>query len=64
MANFFTDNEDILFLFEHLDLAEVASAREDGFAKTDGPGADLTEPFDIVNISDLLVLLGAWGGCL
>ena len=31
MANFYTDNEDIRFLFEHLDLAPLAEMREDGF---------------------------------
>ncbi len=31
MANFFLDNEDIRFLFEHLDLGEVARLQEDGF---------------------------------
>ncbi len=32
MANFFLDNEDIQFLFNHLDLAELARVQEDGFA--------------------------------
>ncbi|MBN2477018.1 MAG: acyl-CoA dehydrogenase family protein [Pirellulales bacterium] len=32
MANFFLDNQDIQFLFEHLDLAESARIQEDGFA--------------------------------
>jgi hypothetical protein len=31
MANFFTDNEDILFHFEHADFARLAEAMEDGF---------------------------------
>ncbi len=38
MANFFTDNDDIKFLFEHLDLKEVASVQEDGF--TGGAGRE------------------------
>ena len=32
MANFFLDNQDIRFLFEHFDLGEVARLQEDGFA--------------------------------
>jgi len=31
MANFFTDNEDIQFLFDHVDLARVAGIMEEGF---------------------------------
>lgn len=31
MANFFTDNEDIQFLFDHLDVARVAEEMEEGF---------------------------------
>ncbi|HUT10480.1 MAG TPA: acyl-CoA dehydrogenase family protein [Thermoguttaceae bacterium] len=31
MANFFLDNEDILFLFDHIDLGELARIQEDGF---------------------------------
>jgi alkylation response protein AidB-like acyl-CoA dehydrogenase len=31
MANFFRDNDDIRFLFEHIDLAELARVQEDGF---------------------------------
>ena len=33
MANFFTDNEDIQFLFNHIDLAEIAAAQEDNFTR-------------------------------
>ena len=32
MANFFLDNEDIQFLFKHIDLAELARLQEDNFA--------------------------------
>lgn len=35
MANFFTDNEDILFLFGHIDLGEIAAAQEDDFAPSE-----------------------------
>ena len=31
MANFFLDNDDIQFLFDHIDLAELAGVQEDGF---------------------------------
>ena len=31
MPNFFADNEDIQFLFSHIDLAEIARAQEDDF---------------------------------
>ena len=31
MANFFTDNQDLVFLFEHLDLARTADAMEDSY---------------------------------
>ena len=31
MANFFTDNDDIRFLFEHFDLAQLAEGVEEGF---------------------------------
>jgi uncharacterized membrane protein len=30
---------------------------------SDGPGADIAEPFDEVNVSDFLGLLAAWGPC-
>ena len=35
MANFFTDNEDIQFLFDHFDLARLAEIMEDGFSYHD-----------------------------
>jgi hypothetical protein len=40
MGNFFTDNADLQFLFEHLDLAEVATVQEDGFAGRDKEKGD------------------------
>ncbi len=40
MANFFTDNQDLQFLFDHLDLAEIASVQEDEFTHASGPGAE------------------------
>jgi alkylation response protein AidB-like acyl-CoA dehydrogenase len=33
MANFFTDNDDIRFLFDHLPLAEIARLQEDDFTR-------------------------------
>jgi alkylation response protein AidB-like acyl-CoA dehydrogenase len=32
MANFYTDNEDIQFLFEHMDIARLAGLAEEGFS--------------------------------
>ncbi len=40
MANFFEDNEDIRFLFEHLDLHAIASVQEDGFIRAAGGGEE------------------------
>ncbi len=31
MANFFTDNEDILFRFKTIDLGRLAEIQEEGF---------------------------------
>lgn len=36
MPNFFTDNDHIQFLFDHMDLAEVAAVQEDNFVNRDG----------------------------
>ena len=35
MENFFKDNEDILFHFEHLDLDRIIRLREDDFSNLD-----------------------------
>jgi len=40
VGNFFLDNEDLQFLFGHLDLAAVAAVQEDNFTTTDGPGVE------------------------
>jgi hypothetical protein len=37
MTNFFLDNPDVLFLFDHLDLRTVAGLCEDGFSRPDAP---------------------------
>ena len=42
MANFFLDNEDIQFLFDHLDLAELARIQEDDFADRAANGRTTT----------------------
>ena len=61
MANFFTDNDDIQFLFDHIDLAEIASVQEDGFTQTDGPGREYA-PLDaddaIDNYRRVLTIVG------
>jgi alkylation response protein AidB-like acyl-CoA dehydrogenase len=52
MANFFTDNEDLLFLFEHLDLNELALAQEDNFATSpESPRSDFA-PQDAADAID------------
>ncbi len=51
MANFFTDNDDIQFLFDHLDLREIATVQEDGFAGKGGPGAEYA-PIDADDAMD------------
>ena len=39
MANFFLDNDDIQFLFNHIDLAELARIQEDDFVHANGDPA-------------------------
>ncbi|GMU21179.1 MAG: acyl-CoA dehydrogenase [Phycisphaerae bacterium] len=51
MANFFTDNADIQFLFSHLNLAEVAAVQEDDFTQNSGLGADYA-PVDAADAID------------
>ena len=38
MSNFFLDNEDIQFLFDHIDLAALARLQEDDFKQAGGNG--------------------------
>jgi len=40
VANYFSDNEDLQFLFDHLDLAELARIQENDFERTDGNDCD------------------------
>ena len=42
MSNFFLDNEDIQFLFNHIDLAALARLQEDDFAQRRRPMATTT----------------------
>ncbi|MGD2111232.1 MAG: acyl-CoA dehydrogenase family protein, partial [Phycisphaerae bacterium] len=61
MANFFEDNEDIRFLFEHLDLREVASVQEDGFERSETDDQDYapTDADDAVdNYRRILTIAG------
>jgi alkylation response protein AidB-like acyl-CoA dehydrogenase len=59
MANFFEDNEDIRFLFEHMDLAAIAAVQEDGFAHADdAPYAPLDADDAIDNYRRILTIAG------
>ncbi len=51
MANFFTDNADIQFLFNHIDLAELARIQEDGFVHADDGACDCA-PADAADAVD------------
>ncbi len=59
MANFFTDNQDIQFLFGHMDVARLAEITEDGFryaAEFDHAPADAADAVD--NYRRILTALG------
>jgi len=58
MPNYFTDNDDLLFLFEHLDLAEVAAAQEDGFAADGADYAPMDAADAIDNYRRILTIVG------
>jgi len=51
MANFFLDNTDIQFLFEHLDLQRLATLQENNFVDT-GEGRDPCAPVDAEDTVD------------
>jgi 3-(methylthio)propanoyl-CoA dehydrogenase len=52
MANFFADNDDILFLFDHINVAEIAALQEDNFVGAKGgPGAEYS-PRDAADAVD------------
>ncbi len=65
MPNYFTDNDDIQFLFRHLDLATLARVQEDDFVHRDGPGAEYA-PLDaddaIDNYRRILTIVGDIAG--
>ncbi|MHC4103007.1 MAG: acyl-CoA dehydrogenase family protein [Planctomycetota bacterium] len=59
MANFFEDNEDIRFLFDHLDLRAIASVQEDGFTHPDdSPYAPLDADDAVDNYQRILTIAG------
>jgi hypothetical protein len=61
MPNFFTDNDDVQFLFNHIDLAEIASAQENDFTGADAPGNDYAprDPADAIdNYRRILNIVG------
>jgi 3-(methylthio)propanoyl-CoA dehydrogenase len=51
VANFFLDNEDIQFLFNHIDLAELATLQEDNFVHggNDGSGYAPVDAADTID---------------
>jgi alkylation response protein AidB-like acyl-CoA dehydrogenase len=65
MANFFLDNEDIQFLFGHIDLAELARLQEDGFQKAGERGCDYAprdEADAVDNYRRILEIIGKVAG--
>jgi len=50
MGNFFTDNDDLEFLFDFVDLAEVAAVQEDDFARRD----DAADPLAPTSAADAI----------
>ena len=63
MANFFTDNDDIRFLFDHMDLARLAEIMEDGFAHAgEFDHAPVDAPDAVDNYRRILEILGELAG--
>jgi alkylation response protein AidB-like acyl-CoA dehydrogenase len=63
MSNFFTDNDDIQFLFQHFDLAEIAAVQEDNFnhnGEIDYAPADAADAID--NYRRILLIVGEIAG--
>ncbi len=61
MANFFEDNDDLRFIFEHLDLRGIAAVQEDDFTRADGPGeayAPLDADDAVDNYRRILTIVG------
>jgi alkylation response protein AidB-like acyl-CoA dehydrogenase len=65
MPNFFTDNADLQFLFEHFDLAEIAAVQEDNFTRNTGPDGEYA-PIDAADAIDnyrrILTIVGDIAG--
>ncbi len=65
MANYFLDNEDIQFLFKHIDLADLAGVQEEGFARVeeDASGYAPRDAADAVdNYRRVLEIIGEVAG--
>ncbi len=65
MANFFLDNDDILFLFDHMDLGGVARVQEDDFADAHERDVDFApedEEDAIDNYRRILEIVGEIAG--
>jgi len=63
MANYFTDNEDIQFLFDHIDLGEVARIQEDDFTRDREQGYAPEDAEDAVdNYRRVLEIVGQIAG--
>lgn len=63
MANFFTDNEDIKFLFDHMDLGELAALQEDNFTLADGADYAPANKADAIdNYRRILTIVGQIAG--
>jgi 3-(methylthio)propanoyl-CoA dehydrogenase len=65
VANFFLDNEDIQFLFDHIDLSELARIQEDNFVRTNGDSSGYApqDPADAVdNYRRVLEIAGEVSG--
>ncbi|MGW8258096.1 MAG: acyl-CoA dehydrogenase family protein, partial [Thermoguttaceae bacterium] len=65
MANYFLDNEDIQFLFKHIDLGELARLQEDNFARRDNGESDYApsdESDAVDNYRRILEIVGEIAG--
>ncbi len=64
MANYFTDNEDIRFLFDHMDLRELARLQEDDFTRDRGEGSYAPDDADdaVDNYRRVLDIVGQIAG--
>ncbi len=63
MPNYFTDNDDIQFLFNHIDLAEIANVQEDNFTALDDSGYAPQNAADVIdNYRRILTITGEVAG--